>query len=399
MTESSDFDRRKFLAGALSAVAAGSVAAGSAAAGPVATVSADRRSPYPASNAVPGIKWLSAPLKYPNCSGDTWSVTWADDGHVYAVADDTSGLKGSINSNLAIFCFEGRPPKHILHLVNPMSEYGGTGQVDRGDSWKGAGLVSVDGVLYLGVGQHSGGMDYPDNVQQAYDGSIIKSTDHGKTWSAKPKAGQPWWIGPRFATPFFVQFGQDYRDAMDEYVYAVSNAATWNNGNYMAMGRVRCNLLPNLNPKDWEFFIGADANNNPTWIKTPFVANHPPQPKAIFRHRGYTSMTGIQYVPAVKRFVMPQWAYMDLDLPSEGNNPWFLNTMLCLYEAPKPWGPWSLFHVDEKWGKGNYGPSIPAAWFDDGGRRMWMIYAGCWMTDDYAPILRQLELKAAGRST
>ena len=72
MTESFDFDRRRFLAGALSAVAAGSVP----------TLAADRRSPYPKSNAIHGIKWLTGPLKYPECSGDTWSTTWADDGHV-----------------------------------------------------------------------------------------------------------------------------------------------------------------------------------------------------------------------------------------------------------------------------------------------------------------------------
>jgi hypothetical protein len=389
MSEPLDLDRRKFLAGAISAVAVGSVAA----------IPAKNRAAYAESKEVRGIKWLSEPLKYRECQGDTWSTTWADDGHVYAVADDTLGLKRSIDSNLAIFRFEGKPPGHTLHLVNPMLEYGKSAQVERGDTWKGAGLVSVDGVLYLGVGQHSGALDYPDNVQFAYDGSIVKSVDHGKTWSAKPKAGQPWWFGPRFATPFFVQFGQDYREAMDEFVYAVSNACAWNNGDYMVMARVSRKLLPHLNPNHWEFFGGADANNNPTWIKTPYVANHPPQPKAIFQHRGYTSMTGIQYVPAIKRFMMTQWAYMDLDLPSAGPNPWFLNTMLCLYEAPKPWGPWRVVHIEEKWGKGNYGPSIPAAWFENGGRQMWMIYAGCWMSDDYAPILRQLKLEPSACST
>ena len=360
---------------------------------PLSKEKAAYRSPYPPSETVKGIAWLTEQHRYPNCSGDTWSTTWAGDGHVYAVGDDTGGVAGQpTNSNLAIYRIEGRPPNHSLHLVNSMAEYGHVGEIEGSDTWKGAGLVSVDGVLYLGVGQHSGALDYPDNIQQALDGSIIMSRDHGKTWSPKPKAGNPMWIGPRFATPFFVQFGQDYRDAMDDYVYAVSNGNCWNNGNYMILGRVPKSLLPKLDPSDWEFFAGADEKNKPTWTKTKLPANAYGG-KPIFQHRGYTSMTGIQYVPAIKRFILTQWAYMDLDLPNKGKNPWWLNSMLCLYEAPKPWGPWKLCHVEEKWGKGNYGPSIPSAWFEEGGKRMWMIYAGCWSTEDYSCLVRKLELK------
>lgn len=350
------------------------------------------QSPYTASETVKGIEWLTEQIPYPNCTGDTWSATWADDGSVYVVGDDTHGIGKSISSNLAIFRIDGTPPNHTLNLVNTMPEYLGEGKVEQLDTWKGAGLVSVDGALYLGIGQHSGATDYPDRVQQARDGSIIISRDHGQTWSPKPKSGNPWWPGPRFATPFFVQFGQDYKDAMDDYVYAVSNAATWNNGNYMILARVKRDLLPNLNHLDWEFFAGADTENNPTWAKTE-LASHDYRAKAIFQHTGHTSMTGIQYVPAIDRFVMAQWSYMDLSLPDRGDNPWFLNTVLHFYEAPKPWGPWKLFHTEVKWGKGNYGPSIPSAWFEDGGKKMWMTFAGCWTTRDYTLMLRQLELK------
>jgi hypothetical protein len=102
-------------------------------------------------------------------------------------------------------------------------------------------------------------------------------------------------------------------------------------------------------------------------------------------------MTGMHYVPAIERFLLPEWAYVDLD----GVDPW-RQTFLHLYEAPKPWGPWSLAHVEEDFGCAWYNPSLPAKWFEDGGRRMWMVCGGDFMgrraRDDYAFIVRKLEL-------
>lgn len=353
------------------------------------------RSPYPPSTVIRGLHWEGEQHRYPASYGDTWSSTWADDDQVYVVGDDTTGVGKSVNSNLAIFRVRGTPPEHGIETVNPMAEYGPSNTVDGADTWKGAGLVSVDGVLYLGVGQHSAAMDYPDNIQQAYDGSLVKSVDHGVSWSQRPAVSKAMWPGPRFATPFFVQFGRDYQDAMDDYVYAVSNANAWNNANYLILGRVPRARIGNLDWRDWEFFAGLDAHEQPTWAATRLLA-HGYKAKAIFKHRGFTSMGGIQWVPAVKRFLMFQWAYMDLDAGRSGPEAWYLHTVLHVYEAPMPWGPWRLVHSEPRWGDGNYGPSIPAKWFEDGGRRMWMIAAGYWGHPDYAFLVRKLALDLDG---
>jgi hypothetical protein len=174
----------------------------------------------------------------------------------------------------------------------------------------------------------------------------------------------------RFATPFFVQFGQDYGDAFDEfaeYVHAVSSGGVWNNGNYMVMGRVRRDMIGRLDAGDWRFFAGLDREGRPSWDESILKA----QP--ILSARGLISMTGVQYVPAVKRFLMAQWAYTHLD----SSRPWD-RTALHLYEAHRPWGPWRLFHSEPDWGQAYYNPSLPAKWFEDGGRRMWMTMAGNW---------------------
>jgi hypothetical protein len=146
----------------------------------------------------------------PPSDGDTWYNTWANDGNVYATSDDSSGFDGACrnvrwignsfvgncndgrNSNLVVNELEGRDPKHLTSsFTNCMSSYGSA--VDFGDqtqcpdhdTWKSGGLISVSGALYLVVSrQADAGNEYPAGYQATEDASIIKSTDHGRTWTS-----------------------------------------------------------------------------------------------------------------------------------------------------------------------------------------------------------------------
>ena len=345
------------------------------------------KNPYPQSDLLAGIKWLTEPLRYRGSQGDTWICTWADDDNIYTTADDCMGVNPNVkqglvshvenfekdfwttspcSSNLSFNCIEGTALNSKMSTINCMQEYGHAGQVDGADTWKANGLISIDGILYMAVSQHSGAGDYPDNVQRAYDATIIKSYDHGKTWSPKPKVGKAMFPSPRFATPFFVQFGKDYKDAIDEYVYAASNIGTWNNGNEMLMFRVKKNKMPDLKFEDWEFFNGFGKDSVPQWIH-----NYKTLAVPIFKYNGHSSMSAIQYVPALKRFILLQWCYTDL----ESKEPW-KETMLHLYEAEKPWGPYKHFYTEINWGNALYNAVLPSKWFEDGGMKAWMVSSG-----------------------
>ncbi len=50
--------------------------------------------PYLKSELIHGIRCLTDPIKYPNNGGDVWDSTWADDGHIYRMSDDTTGIDG-----------------------------------------------------------------------------------------------------------------------------------------------------------------------------------------------------------------------------------------------------------------------------------------------------------------
>jgi hypothetical protein len=337
--------------------------------------------PYPESEAIKGIRWLSEPV-HSTSNGDTWSCTWADDDNVYTAGDDSAGT-GDVAWNLAIYKVEGMPPNHVVTRVNEMREYDRAGV---GHWWKAAGLASIDGVLYVGI--YSQSNPRPGSATKvsfnADHASIIKSTDHGETWKPTATVEAPMFPGKEFPTPYFVQFGKDYADAMDEYVYLVSNDGGWNNWNRMMLARVSRQTIGNLKRSDWEFFAGRGKQNMPSWHRDIRQAD------AVFEHKGYTSMTGMQYVPAAKRFVLGQWAYVAMQGGGDRTEacpaapPWprearYENadqTMLCLYEAPKPWGPWRLFHAQPVWGPAYYNPSFPSKWFENAGKRLWIVEGG-----------------------
>lgn len=330
--------------------------------------------PYVHSEVVKGIGWLGESLKGQGF-GDVWTCAWADDDNIYSVADDCSTDKGP--RAFAIFKITDVPPKHAVSMVNDMGAYS-----SKFSPWKGAGLTCIDGVLYLGLYWQTGpGKGSPTKTSwNAANSSIIKSVDHGQTWTPTASKGKPMFPGKQFPTPFFVQYGKDYSGAMDDFIYIVSNDGGWNNWDRMILARVPRTKMPALNRADWAFFAGADTTNNPTWSADVSEA------AAIFEHKGFTGMTGIQYVPAIKRFVMGQWSYVQ---------PW-QQTMLCLYEAPKPWGPWRLIHAQTPWGPAYYNPCFPVKWFTDGGLKMWMVEGGDWKGPDrkvsYRFRVRQLEL-------
>jgi hypothetical protein len=210
---------------------------------------------------------IGEPIIYPKTYGDTWIATWADDDHVYCISDDTKGFDHLCSSNLAINRIMGNEPPDIRGItINSMEEYGHEAETRKDDlaMWKGRGIISVDGVLYLSVSRHlyaeGAGARNPFIVEETWDASLLKSTDHGKTWSAKAELNRPTFPGRMFSTPFFVQYGKDgagTKDDADKYVYAVSNDGAWDNGNWMTLGRVRKKRIGRLQSDDWEFSMGT----------------------------------------------------------------------------------------------------------------------------------------------
>ncbi|MDD6209997.1 MAG: DUF4185 domain-containing protein [Bacteroidales bacterium] len=314
-------------------------------------------------------------------SGDTWTGTWADDGNIYSTADDF--YNDSVTSNLALFRLKGDDPMNLeIELINPMQEYGRISQLDADSlAWKASGLTCVDGVLYMFVSRHNYPWLYdpaPDNNRQtAQDGSIIKSSDYGKTWSrsAKENTNNPMFPGKRFAAGFFIEYGRDIQnmdDHSDKYVYAVANDGYWNNGNDMILGRVLKSKLPDLNARDWEFYSGnGKIANEKDWIKDMHKA------VPVLTDSAHVGMSAVTYLPKQKRYILGQW-YFPLGGFCGNTSVW------AFRQAPAPWGPWETVSCDTFSAGGFYNPCILSKFIKEDGSSSYISVAGdCHQQPEY----------------
>jgi len=264
---------------------------------------------------------------------------------------------------------------------------------------KPAGVLSVDGVIYLSAELHNWGEDLNFRRQQYISSWIITSRDYGKTWDLDATP-QDFFTG-RLASPHFIQFGQDYQGARDEYVYASFPAAEdggeanspcyWDNGDFILLGRVPKDQI--LNRAAWEFFNGADERNEPSWSKDGAQA------KPIFYYHHMTGENHIVYNAGLKRYLMGNTSFIDPQgNPRPYHHDWPESTrrsQLTLYEAPEPWGPWSIFFRDDNFGRlGIYQPNFPAKWMSADGKTLWMVYSGSY--EDYNFTIQKMTLETEG---
>jgi hypothetical protein len=332
------------------------------------------------------------PSQYINADG--YFNTWADDGNIYANGNDSSGWQGASDSNLSVNLLNGFRTSLTGSLVNAMAPWGVIGQSGSdGDNYKTSGLISVHGTLILSAVR----VHYPNSgngwQQPTLSAQLVKSTDHGVTWSPQPPSrAQPYALpmfGATFGSPTFVQYGQDYigqsQDLSNLYVYAVSSNANWSNAGALYLGRCLIANIANLSGSDWSFYQGGDGTMNTNWGAIGSAA-------AIITNAGKISNTAIQYLPAFGRYIAIEWFY-----PSVNAVPPTLDTSTTewdVWQAPHPWGPWSELSTTTPWNPlGLYIAAIISKSVSvDGGRTLMIATTGDYNmqnpgTGDYTLIL------------
>jgi len=320
-----------------------------------------------------------------NVFGDTWSTCEGPDGALVAAADDTRGFGDVCFSNLAVNVLRGTPPDITGVTVTPMTAFGemcATGP-DLGN-WKANGITDVDGTLILSVSRHRY-MAPPFWQQDAFDASLVRSTDGGATWSPVPETAM--FPGRSFATPWFIDYGAAADTAPhggDTFLYALSSDGYWNNGNAMTLGRVRRDLAARLDPADWEFAAGYVADPAPDLsdreVGEPVWLPRHDRALPVFQAPGRTGMGGAVYVVPLDLYVLPQWHFPHLDRPEPAR---WQHSRWEFFCAPRPWGPWTRFATTDFAPEGFYNPSVPARWISDDGRTLWVLTCGDFDTKAY----------------
>ena len=319
---------------------------------------------------------VGSPTLIQPSNGDTWEAAWADDGDLYVTSDDTTGFDKRVHSNLAYHRLSGDAVSLKGETVNGMQEYGGFCELGPDHCcWKACGNTCVDGTLYAWVSRHDYGQNSgdPTKRQTASNASLIKSTDHGRTWvrTAQENYDKPMFPGRRFGAPFFIQYGQDYggsADGSDHFVYAVSNNGFWDNGDDMILGRVPRGKIGNLNAGDWQFFKGGDGGGEAAWtLKLEEAA-------PIIRNPGKCSMTGAQYLAPLKRYLLVQWYYTC----GGGKNGHNRETVWDFYFSPTPWGPWKAEASWKNSEHGYYNPCVVGKFLRNEARDLILFTSGRW---------------------
>jgi len=334
--------------------------------------------------------------------GDMWPITWADDDQLYGAAGDNSGSPMNFWKIISgpSDVFWGTGWGVYLELIDPKpidpKIYCQKPNLHPKNGVKPASLLCMNGMLFMAVELHNYGDNPEFNRQHNINAWIITSPDYGQTWNREATPVD--FFTGRLASPHFLQFSKDYQGARDDYIYAYFPAGEdggsyWENGDEILLGRVPRYEI--LNRSAWSFFTGFQANSEPTWDPDDHLA----QP--IFHYFHMTGENHVSYNPGIRRYLMGNYSFLD----EEGNpRPYHtpgawpasaLHSQLTLFEAPEPWGPWSLFYQDDDWGTyGDYQPGFPTKWISADGLTLLMVSSGSF--DDYNLTLQKITLKMTG---
>lgn len=279
--------------------------------------------PYPYSTVIKDID-IAWPTHIKRAPGsDNWPLTWADDNHQYSSWGDGGGFEGTNARGRVSLGFAriegGSGSEGVDDPFKGVNIFGGfQPQAPSTIDGKSYGILSVDGLLYAWISPGSG----PDGYQEA---RLYQSPDHARSWQPLP------WSFTQddgFIFPTFLQFGRNYSDSRDDYVYVYASilqhekALSVQKPGHIALLRVP---IAHITKRErYEAFTGLNQDNMPEWS---------------------TNLTEWQPV-----FSDPNGVGWNLSVSfNQGLKRYFLVTehhetstgQIGIFDSNEPWGPWT----------------------------------------------------------
>jgi hypothetical protein len=197
---------------------------------------------------------------------------------------------------------------------------------------KGTGILSVAGALYMWVAG-------PDSLTVP-ETQLAVSRDRSRTWQ---RADWRWTMHDGIYAGTFINFGRDYAGAPDDYVYSVfvrlnETPREPRNWRYEVPGRLDLARVPRdrlLEKAAWQWFAGIDPVRGERW--TPNIAER----RSIFEDLNGIKVVSLAHHAQLDRYLLTY-------------NPRDTGGNFALFEAPRPWGPWSRIDY-----RHDYAPFMP----------------------------------------
>ncbi|MEA3479333.1 MAG: hypothetical protein U9R60_14185 [Bacteroidota bacterium] len=182
------------------------------------------------------------------------------------------------------------------------------------------------------------------------------------------------------------QYGQDYKDNSDGYLYLYSPTGK-EKSNLLNMARVKKEEI--LDRNKWEFFVRLGENGEPEW--TPEISERGLVHTFPERWGFYSWSPSVVWNEKLVRFIM---ACAGTQRPGTGGAlekyMHYESGGLMFLWAKNPWGPWKQFYWNENWVADDpenrlYLPQLSPKWISEDGRSMYLIFsdAGRDYTDHY----------------
>ncbi|MGH2369813.1 MAG: DUF4185 domain-containing protein [Chloroflexota bacterium] len=323
--------------------------------------------PYPPSPALALVSVSESITRREDLDGDDWPITWAADDQLYAAYGDGWGcrpIEKHTKRNTGLVRLSG-PAGDFRGEEVPCPWFGGGAE---NPNFKGCGLLAVDGVLYHFLRYQVADPACPPRRQIA--AKLIWSPDYGQTWQNGADYGPDvqamrlFFHEPdhAFHSPTFLQAGQEYALAQDEYVYLYSPREDRRRANdHLDLARVPRGSVAER--RAHEFFAGLDTGDRPSWTRD--ITRRQP----VFAFPGYVGPGDVVYNAPRGRYLLATCG------GQEGGQ-----SSLALFDAPHPWGPWTSIGIVPRWGSGQHGdsrydPRLPANWIGDDGLSATLVYS------------------------
>ena len=384
----------------------------------------------PRSTAITRFSWTGERRRcpMPGVHNDTHPMTWAADDEIYMSTGDPNYIVENGRYRHVPWPEAAERPDIYPHMggldveklvgygydcgierVNTMPGFTGSG----GNGPKPAGMISVDGALYLAAQNLLGRKParHREKSQHGSDATILRSDDYGRTWlpDIEPtlidlerrhydrrthtwaippeqrrswKGWKPMFPDARFGGPSFIQYGRDNAGAVDSFVYAISSDQ-WDNGDEIRLGRVPRDAIQDADAWEWAIPGSSDSVR---WTGSL------EESRPILAIDGHLGLPECVYLPEPGRYLLLTWALHSDFHVKDGSE-------LTVLEAPDPWGPYSLVHYEQIWDSTEicpYCPRVPLKWFDSTSLTGWIVHSGNWHTvEHYATHVRPFSLEPA----
>ena len=352
------------------------------------------KAPYPPSPVIQSADWdFGHLIRLANTPGkggsDLWPVTWAADGGVFTGWGDGGGFTGASDTigrvSLGFARITGFPP--LVKGVDVWGHYPEHAALPATFCGKPTSMLSVDGILYAWISSwfnesaanfvHCAPNPNPPELRLAWSQNLAAA------WTLSA-----WKVGQRpghLICSSFLNFGEDYNGARDEYIYQFGRIQGEEGTTYLA--RVRPADLKR-DPRTsglYEYYVGRGA----VWSAEATVA------RPVFVDPNGRHLTHVVYDAGLRRYLASAQGH------SVGET--------GLFDAPEPWGPWTTIRYDQNWGgfgdRESLGVDFPTKWISRDGKTMWAVFSGGRLArsddilDSFNLVKLTLILKKTGLST